>query len=76
MHSDAKRGRMDISDVGKEAMIHWNGPPLSKSDRLGRSTMDRIFGRGKWRFTTLGNKIDSLVTKRLKLEEGKLPFFN
>ena len=53
MHSDAKMGWMDISDVSKETMIHWNGPPLSKSDRLRRSMMDTIFGKGKWRFTTI-----------------------
>lgn len=67
---------MGIEDVGKEAMIHWNGPPLAKADKLGRSTMDNIFGRGKWKFTTMANKADSIITKRLKKEEGKLPFFN
>ena len=56
MHLDAKRGRMDISDVGKEAMIYWNEPPLSKSDRLRRSMMDKIFGRWKWRFTNIAKK--------------------
>ena len=76
MHSDPRRGNMDIVDVGKEAMIHWNGPPLAMADRLGKGSMDRIFGRGRWNFTTMANKADSVVTKRLKKVEAKLPFFN
>ena len=76
MHSDPRRGNMDIEDVGKEAMIHWNGPPLAMADRLGKGSMDRIFGRGRWNFTTMANKADSVVTKRLKKVEAKLPFFN
>ena len=75
IHSDPRRGNMDIEDVGKEAMVHWNGPPLAKADRLGREAMDRIFGRGKWNFTTLTNKSDSVVTKRLRNEESNLTFF-
>ena len=76
IHSDSRRGSMDISDAGKEAMIHWNGPPLAKAERLGTEALDRIFGRGKWNFTTLGEKSDSVITKRLRSEEGNLPFFN
>ena len=34
--------------------------------------LDNILGRGMWRFTTIANK----VTKRLRMEEGKLQFFN
>ena len=75
IHSDPRRGNMDIEDVGKEAMIHWNGPPLAKAEKLGREAMNRIFGRGKWNFTTLANKSDSVVTKRLRNEESNLPFF-
>ena len=42
IHSDKRRGRMDI---GKEALIHWNGPPLARANRLGEAALDRIFGR-------------------------------
>ena len=52
IHSDARRWRMDIGDVGKEAMILWNGPPLAKADRVGKEALDIISGRGKWSFTT------------------------
>ena len=48
---------LDIAYVGKAAMIHWNGIPLAKADRLGKESLDRIFWIGKWNFTTLGKKI-------------------
>ena len=35
----------------------------AKADRLGREALDRIFGRGRWHFITLDNKLDSVVTK-------------
>ena len=47
IHSDKRQGRMDISDIGKEALIHWNGPPLAKADRLGEASLDRVFGRNR-----------------------------
>ena len=28
--------------------------------------MDRILGRGRWNFTTVANKADSKVTRRLR----------
>ena len=28
---------MDISDIGKEAFIHWNGPPAARVDSLGET---------------------------------------
>ena len=49
---------------------------MSKSDRFGTSTMDKIFSKGKWRFFTISKKTDSLVIKRLCMEEGKWTFFN
>ena len=75
IHSEKRRGRMDILDIGKEALIHWNGPPTAKADRLGREALDRIFGRGRWHFVTLDNKLDSTVTKKWRAEEPGLPFF-
>ena len=47
IHSDKRSGRMDISDIGKEALKHWNGPPLARDDRLGEAALDRIFGRNR-----------------------------
>ena len=47
LHADKRRGRMDISDIGKEAMIHWNGPPIAMADILGEAAMDRHFGRNR-----------------------------
>ena len=75
-HSDKMCERIDISDIGKEALIHWNGPPLARADRLGKAALDRVFGRGRWNFIIMTNKGDSLVTKRLREEERSLPFFS
>ena len=48
LHADKRRGRMDISDIGVEAMIHWNGPPLAWSEKLGEASLDRVFcGKGR-----------------------------
>jgi hypothetical protein len=76
IHSDKRRGRKDISDIGKEALIHWNGPPLARADRLGEAALDRLFGRGRWNFITMANRVNSIVTKRLREEEPSLPFFS
>ena len=40
--------------------------------------MDRILGRGRWNFTTVANKADSKVTRRLReLEvEPSVPFYS
>ena len=66
---------MDINDIGKEAFLQWNSRPTAKADRLRRDVLDRIFRRGRWHFITLDNKLDSVVTKRLKKKEPGLTFF-
>ena len=90
MHAEKRRGSMDISDVGKEAMIHWNGPPIAMADILGEAALDRHFGGrsrfssnfsfyltfNRWHFFTLANKADSMVTKKLRMEQPSLPFFS
>ena len=65
---------MDINDIGKEAFLQWNGPPIAKADRLRREAFECI-RRGRWHFITLDNKLDSVVTKRLKKKEPGLTFF-
>ena len=75
VHSDKRRG-IDISMVGTESKIHWNGPPVHHTQNLGEAALDRHFGgRHKWHFVTKQNKKDSLVTSRLKMEMPKLPFY-
>ena len=60
MHYDKRRGRMDIDDIGIEAFIHWNGPPLQLSEKLSIKSLDRHFrGRGRWNFVTRANKSDT-----------------
>ena len=44
MHSDTRRGNMDIEDIRKETMIHWNKPPLAQADKLGKGSMNRNLG--------------------------------
>ena len=75
IHADKNRGSMDIFNIGKEALIHWNGPPTATADEVGKEALNRIFGPGRWHFVTLDNKMDSVVTKRLRAEEPSLPFF-
>ena len=48
MHADKRRGILDIGDVGKEALIHWNGPPIAKADSIGEAAINRIFGAGRF----------------------------
>ena len=45
-----RRGTMDISDIGTEAMIHWNGPPIALANSLGKAALDRHFGPGRYIF--------------------------
>ena len=75
IHGDKRRGSMDVEHLGREAYIHWNGPPLARSDELGIGAMNRIFGPDRWNFVTFLNRSDSKVTKRLKGEKPNVPFF-
>ena len=75
-HAEGVAESMDIEDIGIEAFIHWNGPPLHLADKLGMESLDSHFGgRRRWNFVTLANKTDSTVIKRLKKVEAKVPFF-
>ena len=74
MHCEKRRG-LGIEDVGKETFIDWNGLPVHQSDSLGIKTLNRLFKGTKWHFVTVANKADSEVTKKLKSEKSKLPFF-
>ena len=67
---------MELEDVGNEALIHWNGPPVSSADKLGVAALNIVFGGRQWNFVTWANKSDSVVTKRLKNVEPKVPFFS
>lgn len=76
MHCDKRRG-LDITVLGAEAKIHWNGPPIHLTQSLGEAVLDVHFGgRNKWHFVTRQAKKDSAVTQKLKMNSGKLPFYN
>ena len=63
---------LDVSVVGQEAYIHWNGPPVHLADSIGVSSLDSFFaGRSGWRFVTRQNRFQSVVISRLKSEKAK-----
>ena len=74
IHGDKRRERMHIEDLGREAFIHWNGPPVHKADRLGKKALDRHFKNGRWNFITQFYRTESLVIQRKKREESQVPF--
>ena len=45
------------------------------NDNLGIKTLNRLFKGTRWHFITVVNQADSEVTKRLKSNQAKLPFF-
>jgi hypothetical protein len=74
-----RKGRFDISDVGVEAFINWNGSPVpvANSFALLEVSLDKRFkGRGHWRFVTKENKLQSKIVSRLSKEVGRVPFFD
>ena len=76
IHAEKKRG-LDTSDVGVEAFINWNGPPVDNSSDLLEVALDKRFkGRGRWRFVTKENKLQSKVVSRLRKEVSRVPFFD
>ena len=61
IHSEKRRG-LDVSVVGQEAYIHWNGPPVHLADSIGVSSLDSYFaGRSGWRFLIRQNRFQSVV---------------
>ena len=64
-HSDKRRG-LSIEDVGKESIIHWNGPPVNLASHLGEKSLNRLFKGRKWHFVTKRGQFDqSTVLKRV-----------
>ena len=74
LHCDKRRG-LGVQDVGLEVFIDWNVPPVHMADNLGIKSLNRLFKGRKWHFITQLNRGESEVTRRLKLEQPKLPFF-
>ena len=57
IHAEKKRS-LDISDVGREAYINWNGPPVDNAVILLELALDkRLDGRKNWRFIMKENKL-------------------
>ena len=75
LHSDKRRG-IDVTVVGEESMIHWNGPPVNKANGLLEAALDRHFGgRRNWHFITRQNKPESIVISRLKRDTVRVLWF-
>ena len=73
IHVDKMRGSMNIDDLGQEAFIHWNGPPLHLADNLGKKSLDRYFKRSSWNFIT--KRTSHSQQSRIKQVSGRVPFF-
>ena len=57
-HSDKRHG-LDNEGVGREALIHRNGPPVDKAGLIEEAALDgRFSGRSNWRFITHANKTE------------------
>ena len=70
-YSDKKRG-LDITDIGNESFIHWNGPPVHHAGPLGKAALDKKFGgRSNWRFVTKKCKAESIVVTKSMVDFGK-----
>ena len=63
LHLDKRRGQMEISDNGKEALIHWNGSPVARTDCKGKQPWTECSVETKETFT-MASWADSLVAKR------------
>ena len=74
IHSDKRRG-LNIEDVGKESIIHWNGPPIHLCDSLGEKSLNRHFKGRLWHFMKKDIGIQSTVLKRLHEKTPRVPFF-
>ena len=37
IHSDNRKGNMNLEDAGKESFIHWNRPPVNSGEKLHHS---------------------------------------
>ena len=75
IHGDKRRASSDNESVGREASIHWNGPPLHLADNLGRKDLYRYFKNNSWNLISQLNKSESTVIKRMKNVESRVPFF-
>ena len=59
LHSDKRRG-LSIDDVGKESIIHWNGPPVHLAEALGEKALNRVFKGRPWHFVTKKGNISTV----------------
>ena len=73
IHGDKRRGSMNIDDLGQEAFIHWNGPPLHLADNLGKKSLDRYFKRSSWNFIT--KRTSHSQQSRIKQVSSRALFF-
>ena len=59
IHSDKRKG-INVTVVGEECVIHWNGPAVDKANGLLEAALDRHFGgKRNWHFITRQNKPES-----------------
>ena len=73
-HIEKRRG-LNIEEVGKESIIHWNGPPIHLSDSLGEKALNRHFKGRPWHFVKKYGPSQSTVVNRLLDKNPRVPFF-
>ena len=73
MHCLKRRG-LNIYEVGKEAIIHWNGPPIHLCDSLGEKVMNQHFKGRPRHFVTKASSQSTVINRMLKKNPG-VPFF-
>ena len=65
IYSDKKRG-LDITTVGQETYIKWNGPPVYHAEEIGKEALDIHFnGRSNWKFVSKSGRTESIFVSRL-----------
>ena len=68
-----RRASVSEENRQKEFFLNCNGPPIGKAEKILTKALNQHFGK-KWHFQTRDIRKQSYVLKRLKKDNGKLPF--
>ena len=71
LQSDKRRG-LSIEDIGKETLVHWNGPPVHLADSLGEKSLNRMFKGRPWHFVTRRSNVSTVMKRISKKLEGAI----
>ena len=68
-----RRASVSEENRQKEFFLNCNGPLIGKAEKILTKALNQHFGK-KWHFQTRDIRKQSYVLKRLKKDNGKLPF--